>query len=256
MNFKNAFTPHAKYGAVPCFGSVLVGDLKPLLLSGMDRQKSLVDSITVSSKAPSFDDVKQYLKSGKHLNEAQALYDVYTNNLSDEQVKKLETEMQPVLAAHQDLILLNKALFARLDHLNENKDKLPSDEAKRLVEQMHKEFVRSGAALGDEDKKVLKEINQELSKLYTEFSHKLLKDEESFTLLTEKDLEGLSAETIEGYKEAAKSKGKEGYVVFNTRSSVTPFLTTSTRRDLREQVWRKFVMRGDKTENDTSGKAK
>src|SRR5262249_46390978 len=108
--------------------------------------------------------------------------------------------------------------------------------------------TRQGAALGAKDKARMKEINGKLASLYTKFAQNELADEESGTLVleTEADLAGLPETLKASAKEAAEAKQLTGkWLITNTRSSMEPFLTYSTRRDLREKGWRMWVSRGD-----------
>jgi peptidyl-dipeptidase Dcp len=109
-------------------------------------------------------------------------------------------------------------------------------------------FARQGAKLDDAGKKRLFDLNQRLAALFTTFSQNVLADEGTQMVVLEKesDLAGLSPELQKAAASAAASRGKAGqWAIVNTRSSVDPFLTYSTRRDLREKVWRMFIMRGD-----------
>jgi peptidyl-dipeptidase Dcp len=123
-----------------------------------------------------------------------------------------------------------------------------TSEQQRLTWLTYTDLVRAGAKLDAASKTRLAEINQSLAGLFTRFSQNLLADEGSrFTQLgAEADLAGLPESLRAGYATDAESRGlKSRWVITNTRSSVEPFLTYSTRRDLREQVWREFVGRGD-----------
>jgi peptidyl-dipeptidase Dcp len=108
-------------------------------------------------------------------------------------------------------------------------------------------FFCSGAKLTPEQKKVMGQINQELATAFTEFGNKVLKDEDTWiTLDSQKDLAGLGKDLALAFKSAADERKLAGkWVVINTRSSVEPFLSASSRRDLREKVWKAFKSRGD-----------
>jgi peptidyl-dipeptidase Dcp len=115
-------------------------------------------------------------------------------------------------------------------------------------------FVRSGAKLSPEPRARLSAINQQLAGLYAEFRAKVMASEDSWTLLRDRaDLSGLPDSLVSAAAEAARARGLTGWAILNTRSSVDPFLTFSSRRDLREQVWRRFKWRGDEGDaNDTN----
>ncbi|MFB1014056.1 MAG: M3 family metallopeptidase, partial [Alteromonadaceae bacterium] len=108
-------------------------------------------------------------------------------------------------------------------------------------------FVRNGATLLAEAKQRYAQINQRLAELHTQFSSNVLSDEESYVLyLTDKQLGGLPQSVINSAASAAKDRQREGiFAITNTRSSMDPFLTYSTQRQLRQQVWETYYNRGD-----------
>jgi peptidyl-dipeptidase Dcp len=121
-------------------------------------------------------------------------------------------------------------------------------EQQRLLWLRYTRFVRAGASLDEEAKRKLADLNQRLAALYTKFRQNVLAEEgtEMVLLEREEDLAGLPEPLRKGAAAAAAAQGKTGrWAILNTRSSVDPFLTWSTRRDLREKVWRMFIMRGD-----------
>ena len=157
--------------------------------------------------------------------------------------------MEPKLAAFRDRITQNEKLFERIAAVYGTRTASGlTPEQQRLTWLTYTDFVRAGAKLDPTAKQRLAAINQSLAGLFTRFSQNLLGDEGSrYTLLAgEADLAGLPESLRDGYAGDAERRGQKGkWVVANTRSSVEPFLTYSTRRDLREKVWREFVNRGD-----------
>jgi peptidyl-dipeptidase Dcp len=124
----------------------------------------------------------------------------------------------------------------------------------RLLERTYDGLVRNGAMLDAGKKAQVIRIETDLAKKFSAFSEKVLADEETFILITDAaDLAGLPESYVAAIQAAAKAKGQTGWAVVNTRSAVQPFLENSTRRDLREKVWRAFTMRGDnQNANDTN----
>jgi peptidyl-dipeptidase Dcp len=177
------------------------------------------------------------------------VYYIFGSTLSDEAVQQVERVIEPKMAAFRDSITQNEKLFRRIAAVYEKRETSGlTAEEKRLTWLAYTNFVRSGAKLDVTSKKRLAEINQSLAGLFTQFSQNLLADEsERYTVLeSEADLAGLPASLRAGFAADAERRGKSGkWIVANTRSSVEPFLTYSTRRDLREKVWRVFVNRGD-----------
>jgi peptidyl-dipeptidase Dcp len=151
---------------------------------------------------------------------------------------------------------MNGVLFGRVRALHERRDSLTlSGEQKRLLERTFIRFRRSGAGLDEAAKARMAEINERLAHLSTEFSHHLLAEEQSWTLeLGEGDRGGLSAPFVAAAEAAAAERGMPGKAVVTlSRSSVEPFLQSSTRRDLREKVYKAFIARGDnRNANDNS----
>src|SRR5262249_31807323 len=162
-------------------------------------------------------------------------FSIFTSTMNDDDMQKVEAEMSPKLAAFNDKIVQNQKLFGRLDTVYQQREKLKlTPEQQRVLWLDWAGFVRQGAKLGDASKK-------ELAVVFTKFTQNLLAEEgtQMVLLTSEKDLEGLSPALKEQAADAAASRGKQGqWAVLNTRSSVEPFLTFSTRRDLREKVWK------------------
>jgi peptidyl-dipeptidase Dcp len=188
-------------------------------------------------------------RSGRALDRAATVYYIFGSTLSDEAVQQVERVIEPKMAAFRDSITQNEKLFRRIAAVYEKRETSGlTAEEQRLTWLTYTNFVRSGAKLDATSKKRLAEINQSLAGLFTQFSQNLLADEsERYTVLeNEADLAGLPASLRAGFAADAERRGKSGkWIVANTRSSVEPFLTYSTRRDLREKVWRVFVNRGD-----------
>jgi len=238
------------YGGVPPFDQARVDVLKPALEAAMNATLAEVERIAVNPEAPTFENtIVAYERAGRTLGRVQAIWNVYSSNLSTPAFQELEQEMEPKMAAFQDRITQNAPLFRRMATVYDARENLGLNaEQQRLVWLQYTNFARTGARLDDASKKRLTEINQRLATLNTTFRQNVLADEEGGTLwLTDPaDLAGLP----DPVKDAAAQAGEEGghkgqWAVMNTRSSVEPFLTYSTRRDLREKVWRTFVMRGD-----------
>jgi peptidyl-dipeptidase Dcp len=238
------------YGGVPPFNKIKVADFKPALLKGMDLQRAEIAAIVASKDAPTFDNTVAALEdSGRHFNRAANIMGTYTSTMNDKKMQEVEKEMAPLLAAYADEVIQSEALFGRIKAVYDGRAsaKLAPDQL-RLLEVTYRQFARRGAALGKTQKLRMKEINQKLATLYTTFGQNQLADEEGYTVVldAEADLAGLPDGLKAAAKATADAKGQKGkWVIANTRSSVEPFLVYSTRRDLREKVWRMFVSRGD-----------
>jgi len=238
------------WGGVPPFGRFKVSDLKPALQAAMDESLAEIDRIAADPAQPTFDNTIAAMdRAGHSLDRVGAIYGVYTSTMDDAPVQAIESEMEPKLAAFSDRITQNSRLFARIDAVYASRSGLSlTPEQQRLLWLRYTRFVRAGAKLDDAAKARLSELNQQLAVLYTKFRQNVLEEEGTQLILleSEADLAGLSPSQRDAAAAAAAAQGKAAkWAILNTRSSVDPFLTWSTRRDLREKVWRMFTMRGD-----------
>jgi peptidyl-dipeptidase Dcp len=237
------------FGGVPAFDKVKVADFKPALEAAMAEELREVDAIANNPAAPSFENTIVALeRAGRAGDRVSTYYGIWGATLSTPEIRALESEMEPKLSAHSDRIMQNAKLFQRIDQVHQHREHLNlTPEQKRLVELRWNAFVRAGAKLTPEQKQRVAQINEELAGHFTTFSQNLLHDEEAYVLyLTDADLAGLPADVRAASAAAAKGLGKPGqFAITNTRSSVDPFLTYSSRRDLREKVWKTYYSRGD-----------
>ncbi|MBT8319983.1 MAG: M3 family metallopeptidase, partial [Gramella sp.] len=160
----------------------------------------------------------------------------------------VQKELAPEISEFSSKISQNEKLFKRIKAVHDQAQKEPLDDAKqRVVGLIYEDFAMQGANLNKEEKERYAAINKELSGLYTRFSNNVLADEENYVLYLDKDqLGGLPESYIKSAAQAAADRGKDGkYAVTNTRSSMDPFLTYSTERELREKVWKTYYSRGD-----------
>jgi peptidyl-dipeptidase Dcp len=245
------------YGGVPPWDKMDVAAFGKAFETGLALLLAEVDVIAENPEPPTFENTFVPLEdAGRHSDRAQTLFSIMTNNISTPEVQAVDKEWSPKIAAAYDKITFNPKLFQRIAAIHDGLDKSGlTPEQRRLVELSYDRFVRAGAKLSPEDKPKVGKINEELAELFTDFGNKVLADENTWTVLeSKKDLAGLSPSLIATYKAAADERKLGGkWVVVNTRSSVDPFLTSSSRRDLREKVWKAFKNRGDNGgENDTN----
>jgi peptidyl-dipeptidase Dcp len=238
------------YGGVPPFDKVQIALFKPALETAMAENLSEIDAITRVRSAPTFENTIVALEKASHtFDRVMTIYGVWASTMSSPDFQVVEREMAPKLAAFNDQITQNEALFKRIETVYNSPDKKKlTPEQQRLVWLYYTEFVRSGAKLDAKAKTRLTAINQELATLFTKFRNNVLAQEDGqfVTLKREDELKGLPQSVRDAEAASAETKKQPGvWVVMNTRSSVEPFLTYSDRRDLREKVWRMFIMRGD-----------
>ncbi|EMI57822.1 M3 family metallopeptidase [Rhodopirellula sallentina] len=241
------------YGGVPPFKSVRVDEFAAAFDVAIAKAQQDIEAIANNPDPPTFANTLLALETaGEELDRLETVFDVHSSNLNVGPIPDIERAVSPKLSAHSDSITQNRKLFARIEAVYsdvfENKTVTLGDDARRLLEETRKEFVRRGARLSDADKAKLSQINARLARLFTDFNQNVLEEEKGHvTWIDDKaDLAGLSESTIESMATAAKEKGgKAAYAVTNTRSSMDPFLTYAENRDLREKVWRNFYYRCD-----------
>ena len=238
------------YGGVPPFDKVQIPLFKPALEAAMAEQLKEVEQIANNAAAPDFENTIAAIESaGRTLSRVGALYGVWGATMSSPEYQAVQREMAPRLAAFNDQITQNEALFKRIETVYNSPEKAKlTPEQQRVTWLYYTNFVRAGARLNADAKKRLSAINQQLAGLFTKFSQNVLAEEtdQFIVLKSEDELAGLPQSLRDAAAAAAETKKQPGtWVIMNTRSSIDPFLTYSDRRDLREKAWRMFVNRGD-----------
>jgi peptidyl-dipeptidase Dcp len=237
------------YGGVPAFDKMNLEDIKPAIEKGMELNLLEIDEITANTEAPTFENTIVPLeKSGKALDRVFTYYGIWSSNVSSPEFRKIQGEMAPILSDFRSKISQNSELFKRIKTVYDNSLKTPLEaDQQRVIQLIYEGFAMDGAELDDTKKLRYAAINKELSSLYTNFSNNILADEENYVVyLTEDQLGGLADGMIKSMAKIATDKGQEGkYAVPNTRSYMDPFLTYSTERELRKQVWNNYYSRGD-----------
>jgi peptidyl-dipeptidase Dcp len=238
------------HGGVPPFDQVRVEHFRPALEAAMAEALADIERIANNPAAPTFQNTFEAMEaSGRTLERVSTSYGIWSGTLNTPEFAAIEREMAPRLAAFGDQITQNERLFRRIAAVYQSPDTVNlTPEQRRLAWRTYTNFVRAGARLDAPAKARLGEINQELAGLYTRFSQNVLADEtnEILVLRDTAELAGLPQSLRDAAAAAAASRNQAGaWVITNTRSSIDPFLTYSTRRDLRERAWRMFVNRGD-----------
>ena len=237
------------FEGVPAFDQIRIKDVEAAMLSAIESHLEEIQIIADDNSPPTFDNtIVAMERSGYELERAFAYYGVLSRNESTPEFRAIQKKLAPKFADYRSKIIQNEKLFKRIATIYEKtkKDPLEADQ-QRLLEWTYKTYEMNGAGLDKGKKNRYAEINKELSELYTSFSDNVLHDEENYiTYLTDDQLGGLPNDFIKSAAQMAKDKGEEGkYAVINTRSSMDPFLTFSTERDLRKQVWENYYSRGD-----------
>jgi len=236
------------YDGTPPWDKVTAPKLRAALLEGMDLARADVVAVADNPQPPTFANTLVAMELwGAPLDRISNIYSVMTGNIGGEAYDAVDTEMSPLLSAFYDEINFNDALFQRVKTVADNADAMGLNaEQKRLAERSRDNFIRSGANLDAAGKAELGRINTALSNAFTRFGQRVVADENTWTVIaTETGVAGLPASNKAAAASAARSRDLQGWAIVNTRSDVDPVLTFANDRALREQVWRKFVNRGD-----------
>lgn len=238
------------FSGVPAFDKVKVEAFAPALEEAMAEQLQEVNAIANNRAVPTFENtIAAMEKAGSKMERVSTVYYIWAANMNSPEFAKVQREMAPKLAAFNDKITQNEGLFKKIEAVYNSPEKAKlTPEQQRLTWVYYTNFVRAGAKLNAEQKARLSEINQVLAGHFTKFGQNLLKDENDqyIEIKSEADLAGMSQSFKDGAAADASAKGLKGsWIIRNTRSSVDPFLTYAERRDLREKVWKMFIMRGD-----------
>ncbi|WP_462171882.1 M3 family metallopeptidase [Pseudoalteromonas xiamenensis] len=237
------------YQGVPQFDKMDLNLLKPALEMAMAENLTEIDKIANNSEAPNFENtIAELERAGKTLERVFTYYGIWSSNVSSPEFRQIQGEMAPKLAAFNSKITQNEKLFSRIKTVYESDEfKSLTPEQQRVTWLTYNGYARNGATLQGDAKKRYAEINQELATLHAKFSSNVLADEENYVVyLTKEQLAGLPESFIESAAAAATEREHAGmYAITNSRSSMDPFLTYSTERELREKVWRNYYDRGN-----------
>jgi len=243
--------------AAPPFEQIQEEHFLPAFETAMAAHSDEVAAIAGEGAEPTFANTIEALERSGELLERTNLVFINLNEAhSSDGLQELAKEINPRLSAHQDDILLNDELFERVKAVYDSRAELElPTEQDRLLDKSYKAFVRGGANLDEEAKASLREINGKLASLTTQFGENLLKEMNAVALLIEDeaDLAGLSGSVRSAAMAMSKEQGYEGAWAFNLqRTSWTPFMQLSERRELREKLYRTYTQlaaNGGETDN-------
>ena len=233
----------------PPFDEIRPEHFLPAFEQAFADHSAEVAAITHDPATPDFANTITALeRSGKLLAKVSAVFYDLVSAHSNPEILAIDKQVSTRMARHWNPIMMNAVLFGRIAMLHENRKTLElTGEQMRLLERTYTRFHRAGAGLDDTAKARMAEINERLAQLGTSFSHHLLADEQEWFLeLGEDDLAGLPDSFVASARAAAEERGIAGKAIVSlARSAVETFLKTSTRRDLREKVFKAFAARGD-----------
>ena len=238
------------FGAPP-LDRIRDDDFAPAIEEGMRRQLLEVEAIADRADAPTFENTLVALeRSGELLTRVLKTFGAVTSANTNDTLQQIQSDQAPKLAAHNDAILLNDALFRRVRAIHEQREGLAlSPEQRHLVERYHLEFIRAGAQLPEPDKERLRALNQEESTLTTEFQNRLLAATKAAALVidTRAELDGLSDADVAAAAEAAKDrKLGDKWVLPLQNTTQQPAQASLRRRDVRERLFRAAIHRADR----------
>ena len=235
---------------VPPFDKIETSDYMPAFKEAIKRHDAEINAIVENKEDATFKNTIEALdRCGKTLRNVSSIFFNVNESNTNEEFQKIAEEVSPLLSKHSDNISLNEKLFKRVKSVYEQKEALDLDvEQARLLEETYKGFARSGANLNDEDKNKLRKINEELSVLTLKFGQNVLAETNNFKLVIEKkeDLAGLPQSVIDAATETAKATGDSGKWVFTIQKpSLIPFLTYSSKRDLRKKMFTAYTTKAN-----------
>ena len=242
----------------PDFSKIRPEHFVPAIKEGIRLQLAEIDSITSNTAAPTFENtVLAYEKSGRVLARATSILSGLVGADGTEELQKIDEETTPLLSDHQDALLLNEKLFARIKAVYEARQSLQGEDL-RLTELLYEQFVHEGALLSDADKATLKKLNSEIAVLQTKFTNQVNAGTKEAAVLVDKveELDGLSQEAVTRAAEAATAAGHKGkYLLEQTNTSRPGYLAELNNRDVRRRVLEASLSRcssGDSTNTHTT----
>ncbi|WP_146361819.1 M3 family metallopeptidase [Arthrobacter yangruifuii] len=232
---------------LPPFGQISEDHFLPAFDAGFARHTAEIEAIAANPEAPDFDNTVAALETaGQVLGRTALVFFTLSHADATEGVQKIEQQVGPQLAAHEDSIYLNRQLFERVQAVAGQQEGL-DDEQARLVSEYQRRFIRAGAQLDDAGQARMRELNARLSELSTEFSQRLLKDTNDSALVLDDaaDLAGLSDDDVASAAAAAREAGHEGkYLLSLVLPTAQPALASLTNREVRRQLHTAALNRG------------
>ena len=231
------------HNTVP-FNKISFDDYEEAFMEGMRRDNEAIDKIINNPEEPTFDNTiaVEDNSKGEHyydlLDRVSNVFSCLMSAETNERMEALAQKLSPILTKHENDIVLNPKLFARVKAVYNHHRKLTPEE-QMLLDKEYDAFVRSGALLDEKGKELLRKLTEEAGMLSLQFSQNLLKENKAFTLhiTDKKQLSGLPDTAVEAAAQTAKEKKLEGWVFTLDYPSYSPFMTYSTLRDLREQMY-------------------
>ena len=226
----------------PAFDTIRVEHYLPAFMAGIRQQLDEIKAIASLSDAPTFENtIVAIEKSGALLTRVEQVFSNLTSSNTNEFLQKTQKEIAPLLAAHSDNIHLNRRLFERVETLYESRESLKlTGEQQEVLRHHYEDFVRAGARLPEEQQNRVRSLNEQLSKLQTEFNDNLLAATKERSVIVDEvtDLDGLTDSQIAAAAEKANERGNDGkFVLEITNTTRVPMLKSLNNRELRRRLW-------------------
>ena len=236
--------------SLPAFERIRASDFKPALQRAMALHRAEISALGSHPAPADFENAVAAIdRSGDMLQRIESVFHNLAASATSPELQAVQRELAGPVSAHWSAVLQDAALFARLDAVHQQRDQLGlGTEQRRLVERLHLDAVRAGARLAPEARAEFAANAGRLAELATRFGQNVLHDESSFALALpdEAALAGLPDSVRAAAAQAGADRDLPQPVITLGRSLVLPFLSFSQRRDLREQVWRAWVGRGER----------
>ena len=234
---------------VPPFDRIENRHYLPAFEKAIAAHKAEIDKIAANAEKPTFSNTIEAMdRSGTLLRKVSSVFFGLMSARTDDEMNKLAKTFSPMLSRHQDSILLDAELFARIKAVRGQKGSLElTIEQQTLMEESYQNFVRGGAELAAGEKKELRSINEKLALHTLQFGQNILDEDNRFQMVLDnkEDLFGLPERVVAGAARAAADRGlKDRWVFTLHKPSLLPFLTYSNRRELRERMLRGYVEKG------------
>ena len=251
-------TYHTLHHTFP-FDKLRFEDYEEAFMEGIQRDNEIIEKTINDPEEPTFEntiarvDVSKGEEYYDLLDKVSTVFSCMLSAETNDQLDELAQKLSPILTKHANDVQLNKRLFERVQQVYHHHRELTPEE-QMLLEKTYDSFVRSGALLNDEEKAQLRKLTEEASMLTLQFSQNLLKENKAYTLhiTDEKQLDGLPDTARDAAAHTAKERNLQGWVFTLDAPSYSPFMTYSTQRDLRHQMYmaRNTVGTHDNPENN------
>lgn len=247
-------TPHQ----VPPFDKIQFKHFQPAFKAGLLAQEKEYQAIENETEGPTFENTIEALeKSGQMLTSVSLVFFNLMWTDSSPEMNELAKEISPLLAAHKDRLYMSNAIFDRVDHLKQKPETHWSSEQRRLIDEIHKAFIRSGIQLTKKEQSRVESINKSLAEFSMQYQQNLLSENNSSTMLLTKkeELIGLPDQLISGASTLAKKEGHtHGWLFKASQTTLYPFMKFSQNRAARQILYKAYTDRGSR-ENDKNNQS-